>query len=307
MILVGGASYTPLVSELLKNELNIVPQAWVDPSIVVAMGAAIEASKTAGSVLGPLLVDVTPHSLGTGVQDHAGEYVNHILIHRNTPLPAVATQIFYRQYSHTDRVLIDVNQGEHREIHRNKVLENFYLEGLKGTESNEILVRFELDTSGLLHVTAAHLESGQKIEQVVSRDVKALSKKANMAQLECVRIQVEERSADSEDDDSAPSCMDAGDVGHVDHADDHSMVFNQKPQGHAENSAAQAFFSVEGKGLEGSLSQEDIQLIARAQELIDSGELDQNDCLELQSEMAAARSFDKAALSRLADLLYYVG
>src|SRR3990167_751560 len=61
VILVGGSTYIPLVSQLLEQELGITPQAWLNPETVVAQGAAIEAASLKGESLGTILLDVTPH------------------------------------------------------------------------------------------------------------------------------------------------------------------------------------------------------------------------------------------------------
>jgi molecular chaperone DnaK (HSP70) len=91
VLLIGGVTRTPLVQCLLRDELGIEPQAWINPDTVVAQGAAIEAAAMSRARVSPALVDITPHSIGVGALDAFLCLRNHILVRRNTPLPSTAS------------------------------------------------------------------------------------------------------------------------------------------------------------------------------------------------------------------------
>ena len=65
ILLVGGATRTPLVARRLEEELGLQPRAEVDPDLCVAMGAAIQAALIAGTQTHTVLIDVTPYTFGT--------------------------------------------------------------------------------------------------------------------------------------------------------------------------------------------------------------------------------------------------
>src|ERR687893_513860 len=64
VILVGGSTRMPAVSELVKSLTGKEPNKGVNPDEVVAVGAALQAGVLKGEVKDVLLLDVTPLSLG---------------------------------------------------------------------------------------------------------------------------------------------------------------------------------------------------------------------------------------------------
>src|SRR5579885_1278929 len=100
VVLVGGATRTPLVSALLEDRLRQPAHQEVNPDLCVAMGAAIQGAIIAGSDVGAVLVDITPHSLGIKCIDYGEigfpfEFKFAKIIHRNTPLPASRSELFH--------------------------------------------------------------------------------------------------------------------------------------------------------------------------------------------------------------------
>src|SRR6202041_2586918 len=98
VVLVGGATRTPLVHRLLKERLGRPVHTEIEPDLAVALGAAVQGALIAGMDVGPVLVDITPHTLGI---EALGELRGFRSIHtfapiieRNTPLPASRTEIF---------------------------------------------------------------------------------------------------------------------------------------------------------------------------------------------------------------------
>ncbi len=174
VILVGGSSRTPLVREMLKEQLQHEPHLEIDPDLCVAMGAAVQGGLIAGVDVGPVLVDITPHTLGIRcVGDLHGRYSDRLfspVIPRNTPLPAIRSEIYYTDSDGQDMAKIEVHQGEHDDATFNERVGELMLEGLDedADAGSEILVRFQLNLDGILTVTAAERDTG--LEKQVTLD-----------------------------------------------------------------------------------------------------------------------------------------
>jgi len=165
VVLVGGASRTPMVHRLLSEQLGQPIHAEVDPDLCVSMGAALQGGLIAGMDLGPVLVDITPHTLGVQcvgrLHGFESEHRFAPLINRNTALPAVRSEVFSTMYDSQDAVLVNVFQGENEDVRHNDQVGEFSLEGLADVKAgNDILIRFELDLDGILKVTAVEKATG---------------------------------------------------------------------------------------------------------------------------------------------------
>lgn len=160
IILVGGASRTPLVQRLLEEQLGREPLLEIDPDLCVAMGAAVQAGMIAGADVERVLVDITPHTLGIEclgtLHGMPSPYLFSPVIARNTPLPARRSEIYYTHMDGQKTARIRVLQGEDEDARMNKFVGEFKLDGLdeKADQGNEILVRFEMNLDGMLTVTA---------------------------------------------------------------------------------------------------------------------------------------------------------
>jgi molecular chaperone DnaK len=117
---------------------------------------AVPDSKTAVSTL---LLDVTPKALGIAT---AGGYCDQI-IERNAPIPIEQSRLFSTSTDNQTEVVVDVYQGESRRIADNAKLGNVVLAGIRPAARGEIRVRvtFEIDTDGILRVSARNEESGE--------------------------------------------------------------------------------------------------------------------------------------------------
>lgn len=165
LVLVGGSSRLPLVENRLRTEFQCEPSRAVDPDLAVALGAAMQAAMLEGQSVGPVLVDVTPHTLGVEVlqaMTFAGpEVVFSPIIHRNSPLPARYEHTYAKMHEDQERVVIHVLQGEHSEVHRNQSIGKFELDlEAGGGNLNKIVVRFDLTLDGTLVVTACQPATG---------------------------------------------------------------------------------------------------------------------------------------------------
>ncbi len=165
VILVGGASRTPLVHRMLQEQLGQPIHTEVDPDLCVSMGAAIQGGLIAGLDLGPVLVDITPHTLGMGciglVQGYQSPYCCAPIIERNTPLPASRSELFSTAHDGQTEVEVAVFQGEDHDLRHNEPVGDFMVEGLADVkQGNPILVQFDLDLDGILTVTATEKATG---------------------------------------------------------------------------------------------------------------------------------------------------
>ncbi|HYI62303.1 MAG TPA: molecular chaperone DnaK [Acidimicrobiales bacterium] len=152
VILVGGSTRMPAVTELVKEMTGKDPNKGVNPDEVVAVGAAIQAGVLKGEVKDVLLLDVTPLSLG--IETKGG--VTTKLIERNTTIPTRKTEVFTTADDMQTQVEIHVLQGEREMAQYNKTLGKFQLVDLPPAPRGvpQIEVTFDIDANGIVHVSA---------------------------------------------------------------------------------------------------------------------------------------------------------
>ncbi|NSM56793.1 Hsp70 family protein [Wolbachia endosymbiont of Atemnus politus] len=164
VILVGGATKTPLVKDSLVKLFGNKVLSDVDPDKAVVMGAALQAHDlTSSSKNRNVLLDVLPLSFGI---ETMGGIVEKI-IPRNTPLPALETKEFTTYIDGQTAMKIHVCQGEREMIEDNKSLAQFELKGIPPLPagSARIEIEFTVNVDGILTVTAREKTTG--IEQTV--------------------------------------------------------------------------------------------------------------------------------------------
>ena len=159
VILVGGSTRVPLVQKAVKEIFGKEPNKGVNPDEVVAAGAAIQGGILQGDVEDVLLLDVTPLSLG--VETAGGVFTR--IIEKNTTVPCRQTKIFSTAEDGQDMVIIHVLQGEREMADNNISLARFQLLGIPPAPRGvpQIEVEFELDSNGMLHVSAKDLGTGK--------------------------------------------------------------------------------------------------------------------------------------------------
>jgi molecular chaperone DnaK len=164
VMLVGGATRTPLVHQLIQEKLRIVPRWEINPDLIVALGASIAAASIAGEKTKSILVDITSHSFGVEAVTMTldGEHLLYApIIHRNTPLPVSKSEIFSTFYDNQTEVDVTVYEGEDPVPKNNTLIGQFGVEGLRrAAQGNPILINFNLDLNGMLKVTATEKETG---------------------------------------------------------------------------------------------------------------------------------------------------
>jgi molecular chaperone DnaK len=160
VVMVGGSTRIPLVRAAVENLFRSKPHTELNPDEVVALGAAVQAAILSGTVDNKLLLDVTPLSLGIEIM---GGVVSK-LIHRNSTIPASATENFTTGVDGQTNVLIHVVQGERELVKDNRSLARFDLKGIDPVPAGlaRIEVRFLIDANGILSVTARDQRTGKE-------------------------------------------------------------------------------------------------------------------------------------------------
>ena len=198
VLLVGGSTRTPVVQNILSTRLGQPVSSDLHPDLSVAMGAAIQGALIDGIDIGPVLVDITPHTLGIATADGSsgyehGHYFSPI-IHRNSPLPINRTEIYHTVSDGQSSAMIEVFQGEDGDTRNNQLVGKFLLKGLDNVSAgNEILVRFALNLDGMLKVVATERATGLERQLTIDNSVQKGRRDANAA----MDAMVEEASDDA--------------------------------------------------------------------------------------------------------------
>jgi Fe-S protein assembly chaperone HscA len=160
VVLVGGSTRIPLVRQVVEKLFKAKPHTELNPDEVVALGAAVQAGILTGDVEDKLLLDVTALSLGI---ETMGGIVSKI-IHRNSTIPASATEVFTTAVDGQCNVLIHVVQGEREMVKDCRSLARFDLKDIEPMPAGmaRIEVRFLIDANGILNVTARDQRAGKE-------------------------------------------------------------------------------------------------------------------------------------------------
>lgn len=165
VILVGGQTRMPKVQETVEKFFDKEPRRDVNPDEAVASGAAIQAGVLGGDVKDILLLDVTPLSLGI---ETMGSIMTK-LIEKNTTIPTNASQIFSTAEDNQGAVTVHVLQGEREMATGNKSLGRFDLSDIPPAPRGvpQIEVNFDIDSNGILHVSAKDKATGKEQSIIV--------------------------------------------------------------------------------------------------------------------------------------------
>ncbi len=191
VVLVGGSTRIPKVQELVKELFGREPNKSVNPDEVVAVGAAIQGGVLSGDVSDVLLLDVTPLSLG--IETLGGVMTR--LIDANTTIPTKKQEVFSTAADNQTSVEIHVLQGERPMATDNKTLGRFHLGDIPPAPRGlpQIEVAFDIDSNGILHVSAKDKATGK--EQSIRIEA---SGKLSDAEIEKMKQDAKQHAAEDE-------------------------------------------------------------------------------------------------------------
>jgi molecular chaperone DnaK (HSP70) len=272
ILLVGGATRTPLIRRRLEEVFGKTPRGEVDPDLCVALGAAIQGAAITGVEVSAVLVDVTPYTFGTSaIGELNGDFYPYkyvSIIPKNTPIPVRRSEVFYTATDQQTDVQVQIYQGENPDALENIKIGEFLVSGLsKVPQGNPVILDLALDRDGILQVSAREKKTG--LERRITID-KAASR-YDQGQLDEARQRIGTLFEDGEPSGDGPD----------------------EPAGEAANSALDA-------------------LLAKASARLDAaGDEDRAEIIDLIEAIRDARSSgDSAALEtargQLQDLLFYL-
>lgn len=191
VILVGGMTRMPKIQEVVKEYFGKEPHRGVNPDEVVAVGAAIQAGVLTGEVKDVVLLDVTPLTLAIETLGR----VATPMIERNTTIPTSKSQIFSTAADNQTQVEINILQGERPMAQDNKSLGKFTLDGIPPAPRGvpQIEVAFDMDTNGILSVSAKDKATGKEQSIKITGAVGLSEEEVKKAQEEAEKYAKEDK------------------------------------------------------------------------------------------------------------------
>jgi molecular chaperone DnaK (HSP70) len=219
ILLVGGATRTPMVRRRLRESFGKEARGEVDPDLCVAMGASIHGAAIAGIDVSAVLVDVTPYTFGTSALGELnGEmypYTYVPIIAKNTAIPVRKSEVFFTVVDDQTTVEVRIFQGEKDDAMENIQLGEFRVEGLsKAPSGNPIIIDLALDRDGILNVSAKEKRTGLERRITIDRATSRYDKD----ELRDARHRIAELFGAEEDAEDPPNSADleAGIAGDAD-------------------------------------------------------------------------------------------
>ncbi|MBI1389177.1 MAG: Hsp70 family protein [bacterium] len=178
VLLVGGSTRIPAVQQTVRRIVNKEPRKDVSPDECVALGAAVQASilaplddemqETAGDKVnkeGPVIVHLTPFSLGVGLaEDRYG-----VLIERNSTYPTEAKDLFTTTRDFQSAISFPIYEGEENVASSNTFLDMLRIDDIPPSPRGvpRIEVTFRLNQDRILEATAKDLTTNKEVSVTV--------------------------------------------------------------------------------------------------------------------------------------------
>jgi molecular chaperone DnaK len=196
VILVGGPTRMPIVQKFVEDFMGKKIERGVDPMEAVAIGAAIQGSVLAGEVKGIVLLDVTPLTLS--IETLGG--IATPIIKANTTIPTKKSQIFTTAADNQTTVEIHIVQGERPLAKDNVSLGRFLLEGIPPAPRGvpQIEVTFDIDSNGILNVTAKDLGTGKQKGITITSSTRLSKEEIERMREEAKKFEEEDRKRKEE-------------------------------------------------------------------------------------------------------------
>jgi molecular chaperone DnaK len=171
VILVGGPTRLPIIRNSVRHYFQKDPMSGIDPDEVVSLGASIQAAAlldagAAAAGQASYLLDVTPLSLRVAT---VGGFTERV-IDKNTPIPIERSKIFTTSRDGQERVKIRVVQGESNRVEECELLGEFEFSGFRIGYRGEVQIQvtFEIDSNGIVNVSATDLDTGQRASTTIN-------------------------------------------------------------------------------------------------------------------------------------------
>ena len=189
VLMVGGSTRIPLVMEMVEDWTGEQPRMEMNPELCVAMGAAVQGGIIAGEDIDTILVDVSPHSLGLAVATIMGGMLIpdrfNTLIRRNTTIPTSKSEVYSTLRDNQEAVEIKVYQGEKPTASDNTLLGEFKLNVAPAPAGvPQIVVNFDYDVNGIVHVSAMDRKTGKEKKITVTATADRLTEEEKAEALE---------------------------------------------------------------------------------------------------------------------------
>ena len=179
IVLVGGSSQLGVVRELVTKLFGKLPYRHINPTTIVAQGAAVQAACRLrnADIEEVILTDVCPYTLG--IESSSGNVGGLFapIIERNTIVPTSKVKTFYTVHPQQKIIGIAVYQGESPRVENNVLIDQFEVPVTPMEKTQGIDVRFSYDLNGLLEVDVVVLETGIKHGKVIDHSPIGLTDK----------------------------------------------------------------------------------------------------------------------------------
>lgn len=184
VVLVGGATRTPMIRRLATTMFGRFPSVNFDPDHVVALGAAVQAGLKAkdAALKDVVMTDVAPYSLGVAVARRLSDgssSAGHFdpLIERNSVVPVSRVKNYVPTQKGQRFLNLEIYQGESRMVWDNIHLGTLEIRLPPGEDiqAGATDVRFTYDVNGLLQVEATVNHTGESTSLVIEGNPGLLS------------------------------------------------------------------------------------------------------------------------------------